>query len=175
MKQPVPLGTQEKYSGNTQELFRAELESLELDFREMQPSTLGEIRVATQGDRTLSVLCQFVALGWPTDKSHVPTVLLYFYPCRNAMAVYHGVLYQSHKVVIPLQSQSTMVTKLHQGPRCGKSVVRRAQEVLYRPGIRTAIVQGCANCSVCPSYSSSPPKEPMLSHEIPHGPWKFMP
>ena len=44
-------------------MFRAELESLELDSPEMHSSTLEEIRVATQGDHALSVLCQLVALG----------------------------------------------------------------------------------------------------------------
>ena len=107
LKQPAPSGTQEEvfqcYSGDAQELFRAELESLELDSPEIQPSTLEEIRVATQGDRTLSALCQFVAHGWPPDKSHVPTVLRHYYPCRDELAVYHGVVYKSHKVIIPLQ------------------------------------------------------------------------
>ena len=60
LKQPAPSGTQEEvfqcYSGDTQELLRAELESLELNSPEMQSSTLEEIRVATQGDRMLSVL-----------------------------------------------------------------------------------------------------------------------
>ena len=140
----------------------------------MQPSTLEEIRVATQGDRMLSVLCQFVAHGWPAEKSHVPTVLRHYYSCRDELAVYHGVLYKSHKVVIPLQLQSTMVRKLHQGHQGGESMVRRAREVMYWPGMRAAILQESANCSVCASYSSSLPKEPMLSHEIPHGPWKFI-
>ena len=178
LKQPAPSGTQEEvfqcYSGDAQELFRAELESLELDSPEIQPSTLEEIRVATQGDRTLSALCQFVAHGWPPDKSHVPTVLRHYYPCRDELAVYHGVVYKSHKVIIPLQLQSTMVRKLHQGHQGGESMVRRAREVMYWPGMRAAILQESANCSVCASYSSSLPKEPMLSHEIPHGPWKFI-
>ena len=41
------------------ELFRAELEDLELDSPEMLPSTIEEIRVATKGDPKLSVLCEF--------------------------------------------------------------------------------------------------------------------
>ena len=41
------------------ELFRAELENLELDSPEMLPSTIEEIRGVTKGDPTLSVLCEF--------------------------------------------------------------------------------------------------------------------
>ena len=103
LKQPAPSGTQEEvfqcYLGDTKELFSAELDFLELDSLEMQPSTLEEIRVATQGDRTLSVFCQFVAHDWPPYKSHVS---------------YHGVFYKSHKVVISLQLHSTMV-RYHKG------------------------------------------------------------
>ena len=72
-------------------MFRAELESLELDSSEMYSSTLEEIRVATQGDHALSVLCQFVALGWQPDKFHVPTVLCHYYLCREELAVYLAV------------------------------------------------------------------------------------
>ena len=40
--------------------------------------------------------------------------------------------------------------------------------------MRAAILQDNANYFVYASYSSSLPKEPMLSHEIPHGPRKFI-
>ena len=65
------------YSGDAQELFRPELESLELDYPEMHSRTTEESRVATQGDHALSVLCQFVVHGLPPDKFHVPTVLIF--------------------------------------------------------------------------------------------------
>ena len=51
------------------EMFRVELESMELDSRDMYPSTLEEIKAETKADPTLSVLCMFVAHGWPSDKS----------------------------------------------------------------------------------------------------------
>ena len=115
-------------------------------------------------------LCEVVARGWPGDKSHVPTALRHYYPLRDELAVYHGVLYKSHKVVIPLKLQSCMLRKLHQGHQGGESMVRRAREVMYWPGMSAAVLQVSANCSVCASYSTALPKEPMLSHEIPQGP-----
>ena len=45
---------------------------------------------------------------------------------------------------------------------------------MYWPGMQTAILQESAKCSLCASYGSALPKEPMLSHEIPQGPWKFI-
>jgi len=59
----------------------------------------------------------------------------------------------------------------HQG---GESMIRRAWEVMYWPGMQAAVLQESAKCSLCGSYGSALPKKPMLSHEIPQGPWKFI-
>ena len=45
---------------------------------------------------------------------------------------------------------------------------------MYWPGMQTAILQESAKCSLFANYGSVLPKEPMLSHEILHGPWKFI-
>ena len=52
--------------------------------------------------------------------------------------------------------------------------MRRVREVMYWSGMQAAILQDSANCSGCASYNSTVPKEPMLSHEIPQGPWKLI-
>ena len=38
--------------------------------------------------------------------------LRHYYPLRDEIAVYHGVLYKSHKVIISTKLQSTMLKKL---------------------------------------------------------------
>ena len=178
LNNPAPSGPQEEVfqcdAEDTQEMFRVELETLELDSPEMYPSTIEAIKAETKVDSTLSVLCEFVAHGWPSDKSQVPTTLRHYYPLQDELALYNGVLYKSHKVIIPRQLQSTMLKKLHQSHQGGESMVRRAREVMYWPGMQAAILQESANCSLCASYNSALPKKPMLSHEIPQGPWKFI-
>ena len=168
---PTPSDPQEEVfqcnSGDALDMFRVELETMELDSPNMYPNTLEEIKPETEADPTLSVLCAFVAHGWPSDKSQVPTALRHYYPLRDELAVYHGVLYKSHKVLISLKLQSTMLKKLHQGHQGGESMIRRAREVMYWPGIQAAILQESANCSLCASYGSALPREPMLSPQIP--------
>ena len=110
------------------EMFRVELETMALDSPNMYPSTLEEIKADTQADPTLSVLCAFVAHGWRSDKSQVPTSLRHYYPLRDELAVYHDVLYKSHKVLIPVKLQSTMLKKLHHGHQGGESVIHRVEK-----------------------------------------------
>lgn len=109
---PTPSDPQEEVfqcnSEDAVEMFRVELETMELDSPDMYPSTLEEIKAETEADPTLSVLCAFEAHGWPSDKSQVPTALRHYYPLRDELAVYHGVFYKPHKVVIPVKLQSTM-------------------------------------------------------------------
>ena len=78
-------------------MFWVEQETVELDSPYMYPSTLEEIKAETEAEPNLSVLCMFVAHGWPSDKSPVPTALRHYYPLRGKLAVYNGVLYKSHK------------------------------------------------------------------------------
>lgn len=165
---PTPSDPQEEVfqcnSEDALEMFRIQLETMELDSPDMYPSTLEEIKADTEADPTLSVLCAFVAHGWPSDKSQVPTALRHYYPLRDELAVYHGVSYKSQKVLIPVKQQSTMLKKLHHGHQGGESIIRRAREVMYWPGMQAAILQESAKCSLCAIYGSALPKEPMLSH-----------
>ena len=141
---PTPSDPQEEVfqcnSEDALEVFRVELETMELDSPDMYPSTLEEIKAETEADPTLSVLCMFVAHGWPSDKSHVPTALRHYYPLRDELAVYNGVLYKSHKVLIPRKLQFTMVKKLHHGHLGAERMIRRAREVMYWPGMQAAIL-----------------------------------
>jgi len=63
-----------------------------------------------------------------------------------------------------------MLKKLHHGHQGDESMICRAQ-VMYWSGIQAAILQERAKCA---SYGSALPKEPMLCHEIPQDPWKFI-
>ena len=45
---------------------------------------------------------------------------------------------------------------------------------MYWHGMQAAILHESAKCSLCASYGSELPKEPMLSYKIPQGPWKFI-
>ena len=53
-------------------------------------------------------------------------------------------------------------------------MICQAQEVIYWPGMQIVILQESTKCSLCASYGSALPREPIFSHEIPQRPWKFI-
>ena len=75
---PTPSDPQEEVfqrnSESAHEMFRVELETMELDTPNMYPSTLEEIRAETEADPTLSVLWAFVAHGGPLTNHSVITI-----------------------------------------------------------------------------------------------------
>lgn len=152
-------------------MLKVELESI--DSPEMYPSTIEEIKAKNKADPGLSMLCEFVAHGWPSDKSQVPTALRHYYPLRNDLTVYHGVLYKSHKVIIPLQ----LVL-------CWRNFIKatKAVKVWFLVHEKSCIGLECKlpSCSKVPIVHRVPvmaqhsQKPPVLPHEIPQGPWKFI-
>ena len=60
LSHPTPSGPREEVfqcdTEDTQEMFRVELETMELDSPDMYPSTLEEIKAETEADPTLSAL-----------------------------------------------------------------------------------------------------------------------
>ena len=64
---PTPSDPKEEVfqctSKDALEMFRVELETIALNFRNMYPSTLEENKAETEADPTLPALCAFVAHG----------------------------------------------------------------------------------------------------------------
>ena len=100
------------------------------------------------------------------------TALHHYYPFRDELTVCHNVVYKTHKVLIPVKLQSTVLKTLHYGHQGGESMIRRAREVMYWPRMQAAILQESAKCSLSVSVGSALPKELILSHEILQGPLK---
>ena len=46
------------------------------------------------------------------------------------------------------------------------------RESVYWPGIDTDIVDYVSRCTICTKYKASLPAQPMLSQNIPDGPWQ---
>ena len=146
---------------------------MELDSPDMYPRTLEEIKAETEADPTLSVLCAFVAHGWPCDKSQVPTALLHYYPLRDELAVDHGVLYKSHKVLIPAKLQSTILKTLHHGHQGGESMIYRAREVMYWSVMQAGTFKMVSNVHCVLAMVSTPKGTDVVSWDS-KSPWIFI-
>ena len=68
--------------------------------------------------------------------------------------------------------KTEMITKIHEGHLGIEKSKRRAREVLYWPSLNTDIDNAIQSCAICQTYQYRQPKEPMMPHPKPSGPWE---
>jgi len=76
--------------------------------------------------------------------------------------------------MVPQSMQQYMLKKIYVNHLGAESNIRLAREVLFWPGMRTAIQDMCSACQICAQHGSAASKEPMKSLPIPAGPWQLI-
>jgi len=156
------------------DVFRVDLQHTFTDknVRLTEP-TETELREETQKDRGLAALCQTIIHGWP-EKSHLDDILRPYWSYRDELTMNNGIVYKGQQVMVPQSMQQSMLKKIHVNHLGAESNIRLAREVLFWPGMRTAIQDMCSACQICAQYGSAASKEPMKSLPIPVGPWQLI-
>ena len=135
-------------------------------------SKLQEIREATADDPDLVAVMKAVVKGWP-DKSFLtsPSEMV-FYNVRDALSVENGVLLKGERIVIPSVMRKSVKSSLHAGHLGFDSMMRRARELIYWPGLTAEVKQLADSCDVCRRHASQPQREPLLQHSKGFRPWQ---
>ena len=112
--------------------------------------------------------------GWPDDKNQVPQPLQAYWNYRDELTVQNDLIYKGAQVMIPHSMQAEMLHKIHANHFGPESNIRMAQEVLFWPDVKQAIVDMCNSFGTCAQYGSKATKEPMRSLPIPTLPWQII-
>ena len=154
--------------------FRVQLAQADLDSPDFTCDSLSRLRLATQADPALSTLGTVIQNGWPHDRANVPPIVSQYWPWRAELAMYNGIIYKTHKVMIPNSMRTEMLRKIHRSHQGGESNLRRARQVMYWPGMAAQILETAQHCGLCAQYKPQLHKEPMMSHPVPSNPWEFV-
>ena len=116
---------------------------------------LQELRLATQSDLTLSSLAKTVHEGWPQSKKDCPEQLLDFWSFRQEISEEDGLLYKSHRLIMPYSERLETLKILHLGHYAVDKMQLRTLETVYWPGINKDILRCYQSCKTCIKYSKS--------------------
>jgi len=157
------------------DVFRVELQHTLTDRNDrLTEPTETKIREETQRDNVLSALCKIIIHGWPEKKSQLSESLRPYWSFREELSVNNNVVYKGAQVLVPQSMYSDMLKKIHANHLGAESNIRMAREVLFWPGMRTAIHDMCSACQTCAQYGAAASKEPMKSLPVPSGPWQLI-
>ena len=76
---------------------------------------LQELRLATQSDPTLCSLSKTIHKGWPQSKKDCPKQVLEFWDFRQEISEENGILYKSHRLIVPHSERLETLKVSHMG------------------------------------------------------------
>ena len=106
--------------------------------------------------------------GWPQSS---PEQLLEFWNFRQEISEENGILYKSHRLIVPHSERLETLRVLHVGHYAVDKTQLRALKTVYWPGINKDILKQYQSCKTCIRHSRSPTCEPLQSHPTPEIPW----
>ena len=133
---------------------------------------------ASQDDPTYQLLvARVLDGGWHPQRSQEVACLRPFYGVRERLGVSRGLVTyafdQSHlRLVIPEGLRQQVATHLHAGHQGLDSMLRRARQTVYWPGIEGDLQHHRSSCSTCNTHAPSQPHEPLLLTPPPDYPFQ---
>ena len=106
------------------EVFRLELEEMDLTPNRVTADTLKRIRQETAKDPVLTALQAVVTSGWPSERKEAPEELRVYWNFRDELSVYDDVLYKSHQDIVPVSLRPEMLRKIHKAHQGADSSIR---------------------------------------------------
>ena len=99
------------------DVFRVDLTQMDLSPNLVKPATMNQFREETGKDPSLMALNKVVLGGRPSQKSEVPEQIRAYWDFRDEISVYNGVLFKSHKVIVPELLRPELLQKVHKARR----------------------------------------------------------
>ena len=132
------------------------------------------IRSETKKDEMLQALTNHTLKGWPEHRDEVPESVRSCWPFRDEINVQNGIVFKGMRMIVPLALRKKMMKRAHDSHQGAEASIRRAQDVIFWPGMAKEIRELVSQCNVCNSYLSKQQKEPLMTHKIPSRPWQMI-
>ncbi|XP_060083464.1 uncharacterized protein K02A2.6-like [Ylistrum balloti] len=149
---------------------------LEDDYEVLSVSAVSDekfnkISKETEKDPSLKIVKSLILLGWPDNRSDVPSPALDYWNFRDELSVRNGVILKGERPVIPSAMRCEMFGKIHESHLGVEKCRQRASDVIFWPKMSKDISDVVSRCAICQENRMSKPKEPLIPHEVPLRPW----
>lgn len=133
---------------------------------------IDRVRNCTNEDATLSLLSQTIQNGWPEHSAKLPPTLLPFFNLRDTLSIEDGIIMKGERIFIPKAMRQEIKEKLHSAHLAYDSMMRRARQTVFWPGMSAEIKMMADACQSCQNLKPANQKETLLQHDTGGGPWE---
>ena len=133
--------------------------------------TWEKLQQATSED--LEMLSSLIREGFPIERKHECSAdVIAFWPYRNSLHLYDGVVLYKDRVVIPRSLQNNALESLHAAHQGCSSMNLTAESTVFWPNITRDIERTRQLCKWCNQNAPSQPKTPPVTPIIPTTPFE---
>jgi transposase InsO family protein len=130
-----------------------------------------EVQEATKKDPGMQVLLRVIREGWPERKNDVPECVRMYFDVRDTLSEQDGVVLKGERILVPQALRNEMRKRLHAAHLGYDSMLRRARELLFWPGMAQDIKQTADSCEACQQMKPCNQKETLIQHGESPRPW----
>ena len=132
---------------------------------DLPSKTRDEMRRETEMDEDLQTLKKLIREGWPEQKSDVPEPMKLYFDIRDTLGEQDGILLKGERVIIPKTLRKKTKGTLHAAHLGYDSMMRRARDTVFWPGMAQEIKQMAEHCEPCQQLKPENPKETLVQHD----------
>ena len=136
------------------------------------------VRRHGDGDGTYQLLRQRIEENsWPESCSNELSELKTFYKVRERLSIIDGMICYAHengplRLVIPEALREQVAQNLHASHQGTDSMLRRARQAVYWPGLEADVNRVRRQCTACDYHAPSQPAEPLMMAPPPEYPFQ---
>ena len=128
---------------------------------EVPDKILEAVKQETTQDRIMRVLYETINNGWPEQKEMVPSEVKPFFDFRDTLSTEDGIILKGERILIPPNLRSDIKKQLHAAHLGHASMLRRAKQTVYWPGLYDDLKQVAEACEACQRAKPNNMKEPL--------------
>ena len=114
---------------------------------------LKQLKTATQSDETMQALKTVILKGWPDTRKDLPDQVTPYFSYRDELTLHDGLIFKGENVVVPESMRRPLKEHLHISHPGGESMLRRACECVFWPGMLAEIKDLASTCDACQSFA----------------------
>ena len=134
---------------------------------------LKQLKTATQSDETMQALKTVILKGWPDTRKELPDQVTPYFSYRDELTLHDGLIFKGENVVVPESMRKPLKEHLHISHLGGESMLRRARECVFWPGMSSEIKDLASTCDACQSFGRAQQKESLMPIEA-KSPWEII-
>ena len=125
--------------------------------------SLGKICDATLRDQDLQVLNTHITNGFPVSSNQCPESIRPFFPYRDELTVYNGLVLKGNHVVIPIELHNQLLNVIHESHLGICKTLDQARTRIFCLGITNDVKKLLSQCKACVQHQDKQPNESIVS------------